>query len=343
MKKMKGHLGHGYSIALQHYQTQKQNFLNLLKLDLTKEENQTLLELGEIITNPEESYKDKTLNEIIELIQNLINNNSDIKEISTHLTKEYQQTNQTKEEINKKINKELKNKFQENWFQEQIMTKLGNIETQLQDSALEDNAVRGRIRMLFNMAMRHGGILDPSKFTRSQLSGVLYEHALLEAIINFLNSKGSLSDIIEIIPIGAQGGRGDIEFRFHPEALNGTSQGSSEYTIYDVSIKNTDIDSLLTSQNHSAKLRVGGGQEVFGNELNKIYTVQDSIYFLSRGDNVKRAIGKNTTMYGFANGKIKFTSDLIQQLHYQKNYVLAMPNLKSYYISWIAQKNNLTK
>ena len=42
--------------------------------------------------------------------------------------------------------------------------------------------------MLFNMAMRHGGILDPSKFTRSQLSGVLYEHALLEAIINFLNS-----------------------------------------------------------------------------------------------------------------------------------------------------------
>lgn len=335
-------LGQGYSTALKHYESQKQNFLNSIAAQLSEENSQNISELEEMVLDVDSSCKDEALNNIVAKIQDIINNSQDIKDISNWLSQKYSALDIKKKEINKEIDKEMQKVFQEDWFQTQVMSKMNNMEQQLlSESALNDSFVRGRILMLFHQAMRHNGILAPGNYTRSQLSGLLYEHALVGAFKDFFKTKGSLSDVIEITPIGAKGGKGDIAFKFHPELLSGNGQDSSDFIIHEVSVKLTELEHILTSEEHGEKLRVGGGKETFGeDELKTVHSVQDSIYFLSKKDNVIKAIGPNTTMYGLANGRIKFTSDLINNLHYKRHYVLAMnsPSTKNYYISWINQK-----
>jgi hypothetical protein len=108
-----------------------------------------------------------------------------------------------------------------------------------------------------------------------------------------------------------------------------------------MSVKNIDFDAMLTAQDHSKNLRVGGGAKIFGEELKKIKTVKDSMYFLSRGRRVIEALGEDTSFHGFTNGKIKFTYDLIKIMHYQNYYLLGTPNPSKTYIEWMYDKYNL--
>lgn len=172
---------------------------------------------------------------------------------------------------------------------------------------------------------------------------MLYEHALADAFKNYFQSLGgSLADIVTVEPVGAQGERADISFIFHPEKFSGQATGTSEVEIFNMSVKNIDFDAMLTAQDHAKNLRVGGGAKIFGDELKKIKTVKDSMYFFSQGRRVIEALGENTSFHGFTNGKVKFTWDLINTMHYKKHYLLGTPRPSKAYIEWMYDKYNLT-
>lgn len=334
-------LGQGYSIALKEYTKQKNEFLNYLKTILNEEEIKAISELG---LNIDAKENDEAINELINNIQNIINSNGDIMAIRNEIAIAYKNKEIDKETANKLIEKKMSAMFEPMWFQTHVLSKLGSSENQ-SISKINDNALLGRIKMLFNMAMRYTGPLNPSDFTRSQIEGILYEHAVIDGLQKYFNDISDLSDIIEITPEGAKGGRSDIKFSFVTEKFDKNKIGQTRQKDFNIQVKHVSLEDFLVSQDHSKKLKVGGGKEIFKNELlteNKNPSVEYTMYFLSRGQNVLRAIGRDITLYGYANGKLKFTADLIKTLHYEKQYNLAMPKIqskqKSAYIEWVKQK-----
>lgn len=334
-------LGQGYSIALKHYTQQKEEFLNYLQIGLNEEEIKAIDELGINISTKESN---EAIDQLINEIQTIINTNGDILAIRQEIAQAYKNKEIDKETANKMIEQKMSSMFDPLWFQSQVLSKLGSTGNQT-ISKIDDNALLGRIKMLFNIAMRHMGPLNPSDFTRSQIEGILYEHAVIDGMQKYFSKISDLSDIIEITAEGAKGGRSDIKFSFSPEKFNKNEIGEIKQRDFNIQVKNVSLEDFLSSQDHSEKLRVGGGKEIFKNELlveNKNPSIEYTMYFLSRNRNVIRAIGEDITLYGYAHGKLKFTADLIKTLHYEKHYNLAMPKIqskqKSAYIEWMRQK-----
>ena len=109
-------------------------------------------------------------------------------------------------------------------------------------------------------------------------------------------------------------------------------------------IKNMDLDKFLSSTKHSEKMNVGSNAELYKEAVNAGYTTPElAMYFLSKGNNVKKALGEETSLYGYANGKFLFTADLIENLHYKKRCSLTFPSISSKnpspYIAWMKQRN----
>lgn len=334
-------LGQGYAKALSRYTEQKNNFLNYLQMQISTEQLAAISELGMSIDVVPQG---DSVNKIIEQLQQIISDNPDITNIRRELSQMYKDKEITKEEVNKLIEQKMEEMFSPLWFQTQVMSKLGSIEGK-EISRIDDSALAGRIKMLFHMAMRHNSPLTPSNFTKSQLEGVLYEHAVVDGLRQYFSTIDDLSKILDITPEGAKGTRSDIKIKFNEEYFAKHIQGETSQREFNIQVKNTDLEEFLSSKSHTDTLRVGGGQAVFGQELlaqNPHPSVEYSMYFLSKRDNVLRAIGEDVILYGYANGKLKFTADLINTLHYQKHYNLAMPKIasksKSMYIEWIRSK-----
>ena len=334
-------MGQGYSIALKHYTNQKEQFLNYLKTSLSKEELTIIKELG---MNIEPRENEGVVDQIIDQIENLINTNPDIMAIRQKVSQMYKNKEIDKEAANKMIEEKMSALFEPLWLQTQVFSKLGSLENG-SINQINDNALLGRIKMLFNMAMRHDSPLNPSEFTRSQVEGILYEHAVIEGLQKYFSHVTDLADVVNITAEGAKGGRSDIKIVLLPEKFNKHEIGETQQREFNVQVKNVSLEQFLASQEHSDRLKVGGGKEIFKNELlaeAKNPTVEYTMYFLSRGENVIRAIGRDITLYGYANGQLKFTADLIKTLHYEKHYSLGMPKIqskqKSAYIEWMRQR-----
>lgn len=270
---------------------------------------------------------------IIEDIEALISQDKDMNFLSRQISKMYQDKEITKEELNERLDNLMCRYRGEEW----VAWVIGQLKS-TNIAEINDNALRGRIKMLFAMGMRHHNNLTPSEFAKSQLKGVMYEHAFLGALKNYFESQEGFENILEIRSVGAEGKRTDIEFILHPEKFNQQTKGESTFTTLGMSIKNTDYTKFLeTKDSHNNKLRVGGGKKIFQTEdLKQIYSIPRSVYFLSRSGNPQKALGENIVAHGFSEGRFVFTYDLVES-HLAKNIYLSMPQVtaKNYYIEWM--------
>ena len=120
--------------------------------------------------------------------------------LSRQISKMRQNKEITKEELNERLNNLMRRYRGEEWVN-WVIGKLKSTNV----AEINDNALRGRIKMLFAMGMRHHNSLTPSEFVKSQLKGIMYEHAFLEALEKYFKSREGFEDILELRPIGAKG------------------------------------------------------------------------------------------------------------------------------------------
>ena len=270
---------------------------------------------------------------ILEDIETLINQDKDMNFLSRQISKMRQDKEITKRELNERFNNLMRRYRGEEWV-DWVIGQLKSVNI----AEINDNALRGRIKMLFAMGMRHYNNLTPSEFVKSQLRGIMYEHAFLDALENYFKSREGFENILEIKSVGAKGQRSDIEFILHPEKFNQQTKGESTFTTLGMSIKNTDYTKFLEAKDlHNNKLRVGGGKKIFQKEdLKQLYSIPRSVYFLSRSGNPQKALGENIVAHGFNEGRFVFTYDLVES-HLAKNIYLSMPQVKAkdYYIEWM--------
>lgn len=329
----------GYREAFNHYKEQKEQFFAQLRGAIEESKTNTLEDLNNLSINAQSQFQ--AVNDIISKINTIINNNSvnGLSQVQKFLSKAYQKGEMTKREVAQAINKKMTEIHGVDWISKVIIPQLGNIQN------INDAALFGRVKMLLNMAVRHITAKDagdtplkPSEFTKGQLEGILYEHAVVDGLTQYF--KEINLDQVVVSPQGDQGGRSDIKIEFSTDQFNKGVQGTTNVPSFNIQVKNTNLEEFLASKNHSAKLKVGGGAKLFKQEFQKEYSypsVENSIYFLSKKDRVKRAIGEKISAYAYANGQIKFTADLIDVLHFQRRYVLGMPNISqgNMYIEWM--------
>ena len=331
-----------YDRALNHYTQQKEEFLTYLKLMMNQEKEIANKEFLESLTNPN-AVVETAFNEIIKEVNYIIENSSEMTEVRKNVANLYQEKKAiNREQANKLIQHSLSDFFTEEWIKKNIISKL-SIFSGNNIQKFDDTALIGKIKMVLKMALRHQ-TLEASEFLKSQIQGLLYEHAMAHGFTNYFSKAENFENIVEVSQQGYQGGRTDVNIQLKPEKLNGKAKGEASIN-FGVQSKNIDLERTLASDDHNEKINVGGGSLIFKTELyseNKNPDVAYTAYFLSKGNNVVRAIGKDITIYGFADGQLKFTADLIKTLHYKKHYVLAMPGIQhskpDLYIKWIKQK-----
>lgn len=323
----------GYDQALYHYTEQKENFLQRLQ-EITKQSYMENLNIfnSAIETNDKQvtGAVDKLINEI-----NILFNTSSISKIKQSISNAYTRGQISKKTATQVAQTELNQLYTPFYIRSNILSKMGSIGgTSIQ--SINDNAMLGKIKMLLNMAARHS-VLNPGSWARSQLEGILYEHAVIDGLSKYFRTFEDPSQKVNITGIGAKGGRGDINIEFITQGYNQTIPGITSYDIQSKFTTNFNYNNFVTSTEHNAKLRVGSGKNLIPIEMKKeTISPEYSMYLLSQQDNVIKAIGKNTTIYAFAKGQFKFTADMIQNLFFDSNYALGMD--KSAYIYWMKRK-----
>ena len=323
----------GYDEALYHYTEQKNNFLERLK-ETTRQSQIDNLNIFDSTIEANDKQISGLVDQLIQEINTIFSTGS-ISKIQQSIASAYTRGQISKKTAIQVAQSELNQLYTPFYIRNNILNKLGSIGgTSIK--SIDDNALLGKIRMLLNMAARHR-VLNPGSWARSQVEGILYEHAVVDGLQKYFKTFEDPTQKINVTGIGAKGGRGDINIEFASSSYNQAISGITSFDIQSKHIANFNYDNFVTSQDHKAKIKVGSGKSLIPNDKKKTaINTEYSMWLLSQQGNVIKAIGKNTTIYAFAKGQFKFTADMIQNLFYDSNYALGMD--KSAYIYWMKRK-----
>lgn len=343
---MAQYMGNGYEQAIKWYTEQKNKFLQRINQTILQEEQITKEAFLSGIVNQPLDDVDEIVNNLIQEIENIISQDGSKTKIRNYLASKYRTGQISKEESLSLLRKYIEKYFTPEYIKTKILSKLGTVGGKSL-TQIDDNALLGKIKMLLSMGLRHE-VLNPSNYTKKTVAGVLYEHAITGGMQKYFASIPELENIVQVTATGAKGGKGDITITLRSEPYNMTQMEQENLPErFEVQLKNYDIDEKMNS--HATKITVGANMELlkeFMSDDNYNKTKEDSIYFLSQADRVINAIGRNTFLYGYSNGNMKFTSDLINQCRSSKPpYALGFSNLNQKntnqlaYINWIRQKS----
>lgn len=318
-----------YGQAIDYYEHLKTNFINQLNLIFKSEALTFEQELQSINT----TLGENTADTLIQKIEEMIRTDPALKSIRRHVKKyKSQHHNATKESIRQYVSSLTSIYLSENWRQNLLQSiNLG--------VAISDAALMGRLSQLLNMALRHSA-LNPGVWTKSQIDGLLYESALVQALDNYFSTIGisDWSDIVKVEGIGSRGGRGDVRIVFEANALNRIVQGAvPQDLIQSLQIQAKHFN--LAQAFEDKKIKVGAGKRALKmTEYKGTPTAKATQRYLAKKDNIIAAIGKDVGIYSYSDQGLQFTSDFIMEAHQNQKLWLTMPNIAkgNYYIEWRA-------